>query len=271
MDFKSIDKIENYKNTFEDTDLNIVTQYLKLMDKYNYSIIKLIKINNHTYFKYVFLKGIESLTYVFYFLLFYTKNLSMTYHHSEKALFYYIEFIGQIGDDNHSFLQLSSKDAVLFIYKKTIFEINDNIRKETKINDKEKEILDNIQLIINIYKNIINIFVNTNNLDNLNDIEKRDELYLLIFNEVNDFFLKVSKKKNSYNKKNLTIIEEISKIILNKKYDLDYNSCNLIFKLITKQYEKKINKLQNIVNNIKSTKFDDNFSEGDIIFDDLIL
>ena len=268
MDFKSIDKIENYKNTFEDTDSNIISQYIKLIDKYNYSIIKLIKIHNHTYFKYVFLKGVESLTYVFYFLLFYTKNLSMTYHHSEKALFYYIEFIGQIGDDNHSFLQLSSKDAVLFIYKKTIFEINDTIRKEIKITDKEKEILDNIQLITNIYKNIINIFVNTNNLDNINDIEKRDELYLLIFNEVNDFFLKISKKKS--NKNSLTIIHEITKLLLNKKYDLDYNSCNLIFKLISKQYEKKTNKLQNILNNIKTAKIDEVFSEGNITIDCLI-
>ena len=270
MDFKSIDKIENYNNTLEDTDLNITTQYLKLIDKYNYSIIKLIKIHNHTYFKYVFLKGIESLTYVFYFLLFYTKNLNMTYHHSEKALFYYIEFIGQIGDDNHSFLQLSSKDAVLFIYKKTIFEISENARKENKINEKEKGILDNIQLITNIYKNMINIFVNTNNLDNMNEVEERDELYLLIFSEVNDLFIKLSKKKYN-NIQSLTTIHEITKILLNKKYDLDYHSCSLLFKLITKQYEKKNNKLQNILNNIKTTKFDDTLSEGNFTIDNLIL
>ena len=72
-------------------------------------------------FKYVYLKGVESLTYIFNMLIMYTKNLSLTYYHCEKSLFYYIEFIGQIGDDNHSFLQLSSKDAILFIYKKTIF------------------------------------------------------------------------------------------------------------------------------------------------------
>ena len=60
-------------------------------------------------------------------LYMYTKNLEITMHHCKKAYCYYVEFIGQIGDDNHSFLQLNSKDATLFVYKKTIFEINNNI------------------------------------------------------------------------------------------------------------------------------------------------
>tara|TARA_B100000902_G_scaffold272817_1_gene258734 strand:- start:2185 stop:2874 length:690 start_codon:yes stop_codon:yes gene_type:complete len=59
----------------------------------------------------------------------YTKNLDLTVYHCQKSFYYYIEFIGQIGDSNHQFLQLNSKDAALFVLKKTIFEINEDYRK----------------------------------------------------------------------------------------------------------------------------------------------
>ena len=60
----------------------------------------------------------------------YTKNLDLTVYHCKKAYLFYVEFIGQIGDDNNSYLQLNSKDATLFVYKKTIFEINNEYRKQ---------------------------------------------------------------------------------------------------------------------------------------------
>ena len=53
----------------------------------------------------------------------------MVYFHCKKAYYYYIEFIGQISDDSHSYLQLTSKDATLFVYKKTIFEVDNMVRK----------------------------------------------------------------------------------------------------------------------------------------------
>ena len=45
----------------------------------------------------------------------------MTYYNCQKGYIYFIEFIGQISEDNHSFLQLNSKDASLFVYKKINF------------------------------------------------------------------------------------------------------------------------------------------------------
>ena len=58
----------------------------------------------------------------------------MTYFHSQKSFYFYVEFIGQISEDQHSFLHLSSKDASIFVYKKTIFEINDEIIKNSSQN-----------------------------------------------------------------------------------------------------------------------------------------
>ena len=47
----------------------------------------------------------------------------MSILYCKKTLRYYIEFMGQLGEDGNTFLQLNSKDAVLFVYTKTIFEI----------------------------------------------------------------------------------------------------------------------------------------------------
>ena len=46
------------------------------------------------------------------------KNLSLTLYHCKKSFLYYVEFISQIGDEGNSYLQLNTKDAILFIYKK---------------------------------------------------------------------------------------------------------------------------------------------------------
>jgi hypothetical protein len=62
-----------------------------------------------------------------------------------------VEFIEQILDVQHTFLHLTSRDASVFVYKKTIYEIIPENRKD--------ELNDNLQfakmhLLINIFKQI---------------------------------------------------------------------------------------------------------------------
>ena len=66
-----------------------------------------------------------------------------------------MEFIGQIGDDNHSFLQLNSKDASLFVYKKTIFNINNEYRKEFASMIDVNIVTNNVGDLIKIYNKMI--------------------------------------------------------------------------------------------------------------------
>ena len=66
--------------------------------------------------------------HIFNILLLYTNNLDLTVYHSKKSYLYYIEFISQISNDQHSYLQLTTKDASLFILKKTIFQIDNEIK-----------------------------------------------------------------------------------------------------------------------------------------------
>ena len=126
----SLQNLDNYKDQYSNTTAEIFSKYKGLITEYFIQCIDSIYIKNTSYYKYILIKGVETLTHVFKFLLLYTKNLSLTYIHCQKSLYYYVEFICQIGEDTHSFLQLNAKDASLFVYKKTIFDINNEYRKE---------------------------------------------------------------------------------------------------------------------------------------------
>jgi hypothetical protein len=81
------------------------------------------KIKNACYKKFILIRGLETINHVFYFILYYTNNLEITYFHSQKAIYFYVEFIQQTSTEENSFLQLNSRDAIMYVYKKTIFEI----------------------------------------------------------------------------------------------------------------------------------------------------
>ena len=81
-----------------------------------------IKLQNQIYLKFIVIRGLETITNVFSIILYYTKNIDLTYFQCQKSFYYYIEFIGQISEEQHSFLQLNSRDAITYVYKKTLVD-----------------------------------------------------------------------------------------------------------------------------------------------------
>ena len=147
----ALNNIDNYKPHYVESSCEIFAKYLSLMGEYILQCMDNIHMRNTRYYEYVINKGLQTISHVFLSLFLYTKNLNLTVFHCQKAIYYYIEFIGQIGDDNHSFLQLNSKDAALFVYKKTIFEIDNAFRKEFAAPKLQGSVLSNIELLISIY------------------------------------------------------------------------------------------------------------------------
>ena len=113
----------NYNSDIENVNL-LTFEYVKILHEYLMHVTKSIEIKETNHYRYILLRGYDLLKNVFFFLNFYTKNKELTCHHLRKSYLYYTEFIGQIGEDSNSYLQLNSKDACLFVYKKTIHEIN---------------------------------------------------------------------------------------------------------------------------------------------------
>ena len=150
----NLQNIHNYYDTLEHTNISeIIVKYIGIIQEYLTQICENIYMKNNVYMKYVIKNGIRVISHVFNILLLYTKNLDIVTHHCERSFYYYVEFIGQIGDDNHSFLKLNSKDATLFVYKKTIFDINNEYKKNFHMDDNK-----DLQIKINCVKNITSLY-----------------------------------------------------------------------------------------------------------------
>uniref|UniRef100_A0A6C0EZ67 Uncharacterized protein n=1 Tax=viral metagenome TaxID=1070528 RepID=A0A6C0EZ67_9ZZZZ len=160
MKDNSLQNIENYKKDSGDAvvsynEMDIYMKYVNVINQYLLFGIETIKNKNSEYLKYILIKGLFTISHVFKMLLLFTQNLDLTYYHCQKSYSYYIEFIGQIGDDAVTYLQLNSKDAALFVYKKTIFDINQEYKKNY-YETKTEEIKNNIvSMLIEMYNKII--------------------------------------------------------------------------------------------------------------------
>ena len=157
---------DNYFPTLENTEKECFFCYIRLVNDY----ISLFntKITHQNIEKNVFIaeKGLETIRHVFMHFIVYSNNLEFTVDVTEKAYQYYIEFIGQIGEENNAIFNLSSQDAILFAYKKTIYEIPCKIKKEFQ---SASSLVQTIKNYIDLYDSLmiyqLNQFHTVDNVD----------------------------------------------------------------------------------------------------------
>ena len=151
----------NYKTVIDNSVSEILTKFVEVILEYMRFISEKIIMKKKSYYRFIFERGIETLIHVFSVIFYFTKNLELTFYHTQKAYYFYIEFIEQISDDNVTFLQLSSRDAILFVYKKTIFDLNNEYKKTIhEPTVEEKNILATVDTYIHIYKCIVLFIIN---------------------------------------------------------------------------------------------------------------
>jgi hypothetical protein len=188
-----LNNVINYNTTF-DAKLkveDILINYSNIIKDY---IIVFSKKINSKYLKnanYIFQKGFETITHVFEIILIYTKNLELTTYHSQKAIFFFIEFTEQITDEQNVFLQLTTRDASMFVYKKTIFEINNEYKRKNIVDmcEKDQEIINKFGVFTNIYNLLVNNNLETlefigNNSSKINKLKDLSELFLQIIEKI---------------------------------------------------------------------------------------
>jgi hypothetical protein len=155
--------IDNYNPNITNTLQEIVTKFSDIVIEYMRFISEKIKIKNKKHYIFIFERGIETLLHVFTMIFYYTKNLELTGYHSQKAFYFYIEFIEQISDDNITFLQLSSRDAIVFVYKKTIYDLNNDYKKMMPaLTLEESQLIQTLNSYMNIYKKITHFIIQQN-------------------------------------------------------------------------------------------------------------
>lgn len=169
----SLHNSENYLQSLTHTASEILKKYRLLVVEYLLFINETInscKTNDNC--KFIILRGLTTISYVFIFILHSSRNLNMAYYHSQKAFYYYTEFIGQITGDQNVFLQLTSRDAVMFVYKKTIFEIhndykNINVFLNELTNENEK--MEFLDAYVQIIKNLVIHSIHSNDFKNIKE------------------------------------------------------------------------------------------------------
>lgn len=187
----ALNNVDNYKSSFDCSVQDILTKFVSVIVEYMRFMSEKITIKNKHYYRFIFERGVETVSHVFINTLYFTKNLDLSFYHSQKAYYFYIEFIEQISDENVTFLQLSSRDAILFVYKKTIYEINQDYKKTMlDLSSEDNATLTAMDFYIAIYKNIIRyIFLDsdfnyTNNVEHIGKCCDKMKLLVAEFNKV---------------------------------------------------------------------------------------
>tara|TARA_B100001250_G_C19772722_1_gene777986 strand:+ start:626 stop:1459 length:834 start_codon:yes stop_codon:yes gene_type:complete len=240
--------IKNYNKKLLESEDIITSKYCELITEYIFHLCENIIIQNHEYFIFILIRGLNSLKHIFNTLLLYTKNFELTMYHCKKAYLFYVEFIGQIGDDSHSYLQLNSKDATLFIYKKTIFEINNEYRKQFVLKKEEKEIFEYIHKFSTVVAEIFEEVINNNNIKGNSKIS-----YVMYIQKMTNKIVNKLVCFKAPIKIKINICDNYlyyKSLLLNKNITIDeclfFNLSNLFFKKITnnKTINVKIIKLK---------------------------
>jgi phage-related protein len=221
----SLHNSENYKKELESEITDVVQKISQLFIDYFKFIIENIKLKNSTFSRFIIIRGLDTIINVFNYILLYTKNIDLVYFHCQKAFYFYVEFVGQISEDEKMFLQLTSRDATTYVYKKTIFEINHDLKKNNEeVSDCTRLKIDIINVYIDVYKTLLLKIINDDftNVKNLDNIE-------LIYKKLNGLT----------NKINLKQLNEIIELLYHRVENSDYffDVCLLLVKKIIKNQE----------------------------------
>ena len=244
---------ENYlqKEILSENKTDICILYINLILEYIKYVYEVVKIKNKNYYYFIVNRGILCIEHIFKFLLLYTRNVTLIEYHIKKTYLYYIEFVGQISEDNNSYLQLTSKDAMLFVYKKTIFDINTDFKKKEFFSSGAKK---DIMKISNFMKNVNMVYYYF-----FKNFGKYDKIY----DKLKKILYKYSKL---YMKKNMDIANIIDLFILNLiNFDLDSNyTCNYLRLFVNKlnkskfdivKMKSKIESSEEKIKNISDVKY----------------
>lgn len=238
----SLNNIENYKKELNSTISEIINKYLNLLIEYYKFIIENIKIKNKNVSRFIIIRGIDTITNVFLNLLLFTKNIDLTYFHCQKSFYFYVEFVGQISEDEKMFLQLTSRDASTYVYKKTIFEITNEFKKineEMSSNSKEK--FEIINIYTTLYKSYLLKVIEKN------DFSKNEEL----LNSIKEILYKFNNEKIKIDK--LRLFEFVVDKLLNRIEDVK------VFFEVNQYLVKKFVKNPNILDNCKKKILSEDF------------
>ena len=209
---------ENYKKALDCDVVEATKKYSQLILDYYKFIVENLKITNEGFSKFIIIRGLDTITNVFLNLLYYTKNIDITYFHCQKSFYFYVEFVGQISDVEKTFLQLTSRDATTYVYKKTIFEIKNDFKKPSENDQELKSKLDLIHSNINMNQSYLLKIIKSSKVEpaTIDCLPKLTEKLSAIQNKSNTIALEKITDILFYKIENVSAFFEINNLLLKK-------------------------------------------------------
>ena len=170
----SINNTDNYNMSCNIDLRNIINKYMEYINNFFLLIKDNVYFKQYSYSKYLIINGIQTASHILNMLIIYTKNIDLTFHHIERSFIYYVEFINQIMINNGS-LNLNSKDASIFIYKKILYDIDDLYKKNNNFDIEQDTRFGDLLELIGLYNNILYSYID--NFSNVNNINLTNDVY----------------------------------------------------------------------------------------------
>ena len=229
----------NYFKTILNSQHDILNKYSLLVLEYINFIIETMNEKKMTINRFTIERGLETITHVFTILLYTSKNVDMAYYHSQKSFYFFIEFIEQISEEQHTFLNLSSRDATMFVYKKTIFEIiNDKKNVSIKMEKIDTDKLELLNTHVDIFQNIICYNFQKIEFCSKNTCMQQLKEMIINIKKVNDKLLNSSLLNKDF--------DDIQTFILFLNMDINIDLYYSIINLFIKTYFKPKNDITKI-------------------------
>lgn len=250
----SLNDTANFNSELTVSVEEVINKYTELLVEYINFILENVKIKKFEYANFIISRGLDTITHVFNNTLYYTRNLDLTYFHCQKAFYFYVEFICQISEAEKLFLQLSSRDAATYVYKKTLFEINgDYIKKLEECSQTTKEKFEQIAERSVINKYLLSFIINTT--------EKRDPYISQFVN------ITATLNSISLNKPELQMIGRIIDILYTKIETIScfYTTVDLLIKKLSNNQANlchDVNKIYDVITEPPNVIVDELFKKS---------
>ena len=251
---KEIFDINNYNKELNLSINEILINYIELTHIYILYIINNLDIKDKDILIYITNYGLKTISNIFLLLLLYTKNINLSIKYSKKSFCYYSEFITQIFDEKNIYTLIC--EAIKFVYKKTIYNLNNNfIKNEFILTSNEREKYNNIKIFSLNHINILS------KLFKKSILEKDDSQYDLLKNNIlkNNKILLFILEKNNMNQ-----LIKIYNIMINN--NIKFNIINKLINILINENKENIflNSFSNInfideIKNLKTNKSIYNF------------
>ena len=138
-DFFDLSDIKYYKTQIEDEIGTVCENYVDLVVASLRHLCDIFTDNKLALHEHIMVKAVDVINTTFSVSYLYTRNLDAAFNQVKHGIVLYGEFVRQISDEKYNQIQLSVRDATLFVYRKTIYRITPELKKCVIISNQDEK------------------------------------------------------------------------------------------------------------------------------------